>query len=369
MRHVRTLVAIATIVCLGAVSAIAPAAAQEDYEAALASGNLESLLPADFDAIDVESRNINRIFNPTPAGRESEEAARAELLEIVEATGVAQADTQEIGGILQDGDTLSFFTARRIPGVAAVDWFEPLYVMAIDNSIREPVRDIVEIGPKQVLRITNRGSDRSVLAYAQGEVLWIIRGDSTLGLDFLGAVESVEGPALSTDPLALVDGEPAATIGTADDPLSQIPETIMGAATETQTFPMAALFEQVDPDDAEAVAQADAIRSVVEAAGGIDKATFITSLAVDEDGGVSVVGIHVEGADLSDVDDVFIEVLLSDFDEPEVTEEQLGGKTVLRVSDAESVFAQPAYVYGVGGTVWVLRGDDEYIAALLRTMP
>lgn len=367
MRHVRALIAMATILCLGAVSAIAPAAAQEDYEAALASGSLESLLPANVEATDVEARNINRIFNRSPAGRESEEAARAELLEIVAAAGIAEADTQEISGILEDGEIYSFFNASRIPGVAAVDWFEPLYVLAIDNSLREPVRDIVEVGPKQVLQIRNRGSDRSVLAFAQGEVLWIIRGDSTQGLDFLGALQSVEGPALSTDPLALVDGEPVATIGSADDPLSQIPETIMGTAMETQTFPVAALFEQVDPDDAEAVAQAEAMRSMLEAAGGIDKTTLISSLAVD--GGVSVVGMYVEGADHSDFADGFLEVFLTGFEEPEVTEEQLGGKAVLRASDGGSLFSQAAYVYGVGGTVWMLRGDDEYIAALLRTMP
>ena len=49
---------------------------------------------------------------------------------------------------------------------------------------------------------------------------------------------------------------------------------------------------------------------------------------------------------------------------------QLGGKDVLRVTDAEgSMFAPPAYVYGVGETVWILRGDDEYLDALLATMP
>ena len=55
---------------------------------------------------------------------------------------------------------------------------------------------------------------------------------------------------------------------------------------------------------------------------------------------------------------------------PEAEAYQLGGKDVLRVTDAEgSMFSQPAYVYGVGETVWILRGQDEFLEALLETVP
>ncbi len=94
---------------------------------------------------------------------------------------------------------------------------------------------------------------------------------------------------------------------------------------------MAALLEDIDPSSADDVGTAEALRALLEG-----------------------------------VVELF---LLSEFDDPAFEETQLGGKAVVRVSDAASQYSQPDYVYGVGETVWVLSGQDRYIAALLRTMP
>jgi hypothetical protein len=229
---------------------------------------------------------------------------------------------------------------------------------------------MIEVGPKQVLRISDRGSDRSDLYYAQGEILWGFSGDDDLGIAFLDGLSTIEGPALLVDPGALVDGQAVAVIGTADDPLSQIPSEILGTDITTQTFPVSAVLEGVDPDDAEAVAMADSLRALLDGVGGVDATTIISSQAVADDGGISILGLNVAGADHNAFSDGFLDLfLLSEYDDPQFEETQLGGKTVVRVSEAASVASRVAYVYGIGGTVWILRGQDEYITALLRTLP
>jgi hypothetical protein len=127
------------------------------------------------------------------------------------------------------------------------------------------------------------------------------------------------------------------------------------------------VFEGIDPDDAEAVTMADSFRALLEGAGGIDRATIISSQAVSDDGGISILGLNVAGADHSAFADGFVDLfLLSAYDDPQLEEAQLGGKTAIRVSEADSLALRVAYVYRVGGTAWILRGQDEYVTTLLR---
>jgi len=372
MRTIRRLTAIMLAIALGAVATVAPAAAQDDaYQAALESGDLASLIPDAFADTELMS-GLTFEGSLVPAEMDTPDAAeaRAELLTILEGAGLTLADVQTVSGFTGDGQAFTSFNATRVPGVEAADWFEPYYRIALFRNYGDPVRDMIEVGPKQVLRISGRGSNRSDLFYAQGEILWGFSGDDDLAIEFLEGLPTIEGPALLLDPGALVDGEPVAVIGTADDPLSQIPAEILGTETTTQTFPATAVFEGVDPDDADAVAAADGFRALLEGVGGIDAATIISSQAVAEDGGISIVGLYVAGADHAAFSEGFLDLfLLSEYDEPQFEETQLGGKTVVRVSEADSLAPQVAYVYGVGGTVWILLGQDEYITALLRTMP
>lgn len=84
-----------------------------------------------------------------------------------------------------------------------------------------------------------------------------------------------------------------------------------------------------------------------------------------------ITGLHVEGVDQSSfIDGVIAFGLGTDFDSPQAEAHQLGGKDVFQMTDAElSQSWEMAYVYGVGETVWVLRGRDELLDALLATMP
>jgi hypothetical protein len=297
-------------------------------------------------------------------------AARAELLATIDEVGLTLADVQTLTGLAGDEQAVVSFTATRIPGVDAADWFEPYFRVYTYRSFRDPVRHLIEVGPKQVLRISDRGSNRSDLFYAQGEILWSFSGDDDLGIEFLEGLPTIEGPALLVDPGALVDGEPVAVIGTADDPLSQIPPEILGTATTTQTFPLAAVFENIDPNDAEAVAIAEGLRALIDGVGDIDRAIIISSQAVSDDGGISILGLNIPEADHAAFSDGYLDLfLLSEYDAPQFEETQLGGKTVVRVSEAASLISRVGHVYGVGGTVWILRGQDEYVTALLRTMP
>jgi hypothetical protein len=133
---------------------------------------------------------------------------------------------------------------------------------------------------------------------------------------------------------------------------------------------VSAVLEGVDPNDAEDVADADSLRALLDGVGGVDATTIISSQAFSDDGGISILGLNVAGADHAAFSDGFLDLfLLSEYDDPQLEETQLGGKNVVRVSDVGSMVSSVAYVYGVGGTVWVLRGQDEYVTALLRTMP
>jgi protein involved in polysaccharide export with SLBB domain len=110
---------------------------------------------------------------------------------------------------------------------------------------------------------------------------------------------------------------------------------------------------------------------LADAGSSLEQAEIIAGSAVSDGGGISIVGLHVDGADHSAFVEIAIALVLrNEFDSPESEAYQLGGKDVLRVTDAEgSAFSQPAYVYGVGETVWILFGQDEYMDALLATMP
>lgn len=372
MRRIRRLIASMLAVVLGASLSVVPAAAQDDaYQAALERFDLSLLIPDAFaDAELMSGSSFEGSLGPPEIDTPDGAGARAELLAIVEGTGLTLADVQTVSGFTGDEQAVLSFSATRIPGVDAADWFEPFYRIAPFRSYADPVRDMIEVGPKQVLRISDRGSNRSDLFYAQGEILWGFSGDDDLSMAFLDGLPTIEGPALLVDPGALVDGQPVAVIGTADDPMSQIPSEILGTATTTQTFPVTAVLEGVDPNDAEDVADADSLRALLEAVGGVDAATIISSQAFSDDGGISILGLNVAGADHAAFSDGFLDLfLLSEYDDPQLEETQLGGKNVVRVSDVGSMVSSVAYVYGVGGTVWVLRGQDEYVTALLRTMP
>ena len=372
MRRIRRLTAITLAVVLGASLFVVPAAAQDDaYEAALESGDLASLIPDAFaDAEMMSGMTFEGSLGPAQIDASDGAEARDELESTIEGAGLTLADVQTVSGSTGDEQAVTSFSATRIPGVDAADWFGLFYRIAQFRNYADPVRDVIEVGPKQVLRISDRGSNRSDLFYAQGEILWGFSGDDDLGAEFLEGLSTVDGPVSLVDPGALVDGQRVAVIGSADDPLSQIPSEILGTATTTQTFPVTAVFEGVDPNDAEAVAMADSFRALVESAGGIDRATIISSQAVADDGGIAILGLNVDGADQADFSAGFVELfLLSEYDDPQLEETQRGGKTVVRVSDAGSLASRVAYVYGVGGTAWILRGQDEYFTALLKTMP
>ncbi len=369
MRRIHPLIARALAVILGVILTVVPASAQAgDYEAALGSGDLAALIPEPFaDAEMMSGRTFESTLGPPQVDTPEAAAAREALSAIVEAAGLTLADATSIAGFSAEEQASTSFNAFRIPGVAAAHWFEPFYQVSLFRNYSDPFREIVPIGSKQVLRISDRASDRSDLLYAQGEILWQLSGDDELGARFLEALETIDGPALSTDPGALVDGEPVAVIGTAEDPLSQIPARIRAADTTTQTFPVAAVLDAIDPSNEEDVQAADALRSLLDGVGGIDRATLISGQAIADDGGISILGLHVDGADEADFADGFIDLfLLSEFDDPQIEQTQLGGKDVARVTEAGS---QPMFAYGVGGTIWILGGQEEYITALLRTMP
>jgi hypothetical protein len=360
------------VVLIGVVALAVPTAGQsEAYDAALESGDLTTLIPEAFaDAEMMSGMTFEAILGPAQLDSPDGAAAREELMSILAAAAVRPEDAQAITGFTGDAQAFVTFSATRLPGVAAGDWFEPFYRVTMLRRYADPFRELVPVGSKQVLRIADRGSDRSDLLYAQGEILWELVGDDDLGAVFLEGLETIEGPALLVDPGALVDGEPVPVIGTVDDPLSQIPAEINGATISTQTFPVATVLEGVDPANPEAVSQADRLRALLEGVGGPDRATIISSQGRADDGGIIIIGLHVDGAEWGAFRDGFVDLfLLSEVDEPQFEETQLGGKPVTRISEAGRPAAAVAYVYGVGETAWILRGQDEYITALLRTMP
>lgn len=372
MRRIHPVLASALAVILGVVLYVVPASAQGgDYEAALASGDLATLIPEPFaDADMMSGRTFESTLGPPQVDTPDAATAREALTAIVETAGLTLADAATITGFLGDEQAAISFVASHIPGVAAADWFEPFYRVSLSRNYSDPVREIVPIGSKQVLRISDRASDRSDLLYAQGEILWQLSGDDDLGAGFLEGLETIDGPSLLADPGALVDGEPVAVIGTAEDPLSQIPSQIRGSDTTTQTFPVATVLDGIDPSNEADFLAADALRSLLDGVGGVDRATLISGQAIADDGGISILGLHVAGADQADFADGFIDLfVLSQFDDPQVEQTQLGGKDVARVSDAGSLRSQPMFAYGVGETIWILGGQEEYITALLRTMP
>jgi hypothetical protein len=373
MRRHRIVSTIALAAAIGGISTVVPAAGQDSaYLTALESGDLSALVPEAFaDAEIIAGIPFDASLSPPQVDTPDAAAARQELLTMISEAGLTPADVTTLGGFFGDDTTLASFGATRIPGVPAGDWFESLYRVSMFRNYADPIREIVAVGPKQVLRIADRGSNRSDLLYAQGEVLWTLSGDDALGLAFIEALETIEGPALQADPGAPREGETVVVIGTPDDPLSQIPAEINGAATTTQTILASTVFDNVDPGNEEAVALANGFRALLDAVGGVDRATIVSSQARGADGdGIIILGLNVDGADQRDFRDGFVDLfLLSQLDEPQFEETQLGGKRVTRISEAGSLSGDVAYVYGVGETVWILRGQDQYITALLRTMP
>jgi hypothetical protein len=369
MHRIRSVTALVLVLALGQALFVVPAAAQDDaYQAALESGNLALLVPSQFAEVDIEPGRGSFVLPPFKIDSDSE-AAVAELEAIMEAAGTTRDDVIGVGSAMGVDSPITF-SATRVPGIAAVDWFELVYRAFRYRNLRDSFRETDSVGPKQVLRFTDRDRDRSRTFYAQGEILWELSGDEGAVMQFLEGLTTIDGPALSADPEGLVDGEPVVLIGTADDPLSQIPPEIRGAATETQTIPLATALEGIDQANAEDVEAAERIRAMLDGVGGIDRANFIIVQAAGEDGGVSGTGLNVDGADVTGLVDGFIDLFVGTrYDSIERTEEQLGGKSVTRIAEADTRLTQPTWVYAVGETVWMLQGQDEYVAALLRTMP
>jgi hypothetical protein len=348
-----------------------PTLAQDDaYAAALQSGDLSVLIPEPFADAEIAGGMPFDVMLLMPVNDE-QTADRDALQAILTQAGVAPSDVASLTAfVVRDNEVMSF-GATRIPGVQAVAWFEPYYGLTMANSFREPTRELIPVGDKQVLRIADRQSERTELAHPQGEVLWVLTGDGALRTSFLEGLQTIAGPPLSVDPGAPAGGEPVAVIGTPDDPLSQIPAEINGAASEVQTFPVAAVLDGVDANNPDAVSMADGLRALLDSVGGADRATIISGMARGADGdGVQILGLNVDGGDQASFRDGFIQIfLLPELEEPVFEESQLGGKAVTRLSDTSRLAGTQAWIYGVGETVWVLRGQDEYIAALLRTMP
>ena len=371
MGSARTTLGIGLGIALALAVAAGPAAAQDDgYEAALASGDLASLIPDTVaEAELIPGASFESLLGPsgiTPAI----DAAREELEAAVDAVGLTLADVQAVNGFGGDGENFTGFGAIRIPGTQASDWFESYYRALEDRNYADPARSLVEVGPKQVLRISERDGSRPMLAYAQGEILWIMRSDGDIASTFLDGLATIDGPALSTDPFAPTGDEPLAIIGVVDDPLSQIPDELLGLETQSQEIPFAVILESIDSADPQTAELADQLVAVLEGVGGVDAAVLITSQAIGPAGGVGISGLHVDGADHTVFADAFVDALtLTEFDDPLREDVTLGGKDVVRISDRGDAFSQPAWVYGVGGTVWILRGQDEFAAALLATMP
>jgi hypothetical protein len=372
MPRIRIPATLALVLIIGGVVPFAPAAAQDEaYQAALEAGDLTLLVPGPFTEAEMTTEmSFEAALGPPGIDTPEAADARAALLRIIAEAGLTPDDVMTLNGFHGVDASFTSFRATRIPGVAATEWFEPFYQVAMSRNYGDPGREVIEVGPKQVLRISSRGSDRSDLLYAQGEVLWVLSGDDDLGTSFLEGLATIEGPALQADLGAPADGEPVAVIGTPEDPLSQIPPDILGAATTTQTFPVSAALDGVDRNDAEAVALADRFRALLDSVGGVERATLISGQARADDGGIVILGLHVDGADQAAFRQGFLDLFLGpELDSPVYEDEQLGGKAVTRVSQEALPMNTEAWVYGVGGTVWVLRGQDEYITALLRTMP
>jgi hypothetical protein len=372
MPRIRIPITFGLALIIAGVVAVAPAAAQDDaYQAALEAGDLTLLVPEAFTEADMTTElSFEGALGPPEIDTPEAADARAALLRIIAEAGLTPDDVMTLNGFHGVDTSFTSFTATRIPGVAATEWFEPFYQVAMSRNYGDPGREVIEVGPKQVLRISSRGSDRSDLLYAQGEVLWVLSGDDDLGTAFLEGLATIDGPALQADPGAPADGDQVTVIGTPEDPLSQIPPEILGAETTTQTFPVSAVLDGVDMNDADAAAQANALRSLLDPVGGPDRATLISSQARTDDGGIVILGLHVDGADQAVFRQGFLDLYLGpELDSPVYEDDQLGGKAVTRVSQAARPTRTEAWVYGVGGTVWVLLGDDEYITALLRTMP
>lgn len=128
------------------------------------------------------------------------------------------------------------------------------------------------------------------------------------------------------------------------------------------------LMARLDPDDPlQARSRAD-IEAVLDATDAdIDRLAMLN--AVSADGEAFVGAIRVEGADTEVIRTAYVDSTFDDLGEARVEEAEIGGKSVTQIFD-DATPDQPALiVYATGDTVWVVRGSDESVEAVLETLP
>jgi hypothetical protein len=128
------------------------------------------------------------------------------------------------------------------------------------------------------------------------------------------------------------------------------------------------LMARLDPDDPLQASNLADIEAVLEATDAdIDRLAMLN--AVSADGEAFVGAIRVAGADTEVILAAYVDSTFDDLGEPRTEAADVGGKAVTRILD-DAAPDQPALVvYATGDTVWVIRGSDESVEAVLESLP
>jgi hypothetical protein len=121
---------------------------------------------------------------------------------------------------------------------------------------------------------------------------------------------------------------------------------------------------------AEAAAR-ESLRSLASAADvSIDEIAIVSGLVEVGPGQHAVVAaVSLPGVDAESVVDEVVGFMLPDVAAPRVVAETLGGKPVLRVSDATTPGAYPRALYVEGDTIWLIEADEPLRAQIAEALP
>lgn len=151
----------------------------------------------------------------------------------------------------------------------------------------------------------------------------------------------------------------------------QFPATLGGQPLEVQAFSGSEWLARVDPATEDGARVTERTQALVAAAGGsIDDLMVATALHEPSPGNhAAITAVRVAGASAADLVMPAIGLLLGDIADPALRLRQIGGKDVLRVTDAAVTGTYPRTVYAVADTVWVVEAEGEPLAEIVAALP
>lgn len=177
------------------------------------------------------------------------------------------------------------------------------------------------------------------------------------------------GLALSTSAVVAQDepevaGEEAAIF---------MPASVMGQPLEVVVTPGPALLDTMDPDNPQHVQQLEDLNGLLADVGAtLEQLHAASGQAIVEEDHVAIIALRVEGADMVEGMEPWMDFLtIGNYDAPEATEGEVGGKSVQIIVEGDYPFDDPpqSFMYAAGDTIWFVGGDEEWAIEALEALP